>query len=370
MPTIKDEKLREKQSNYWHPIKGAGERWKSSWENGTNPIKGALDVGLAALLPSWLKVGQAIYDIKKSYDNLTSENGVKKTVKEIKEGDYGPAAVSFIGDLFDAANIYSPIAGKENIIKDRFIGVKDYLKWKKNPISLYYNSPSYIDKNNSTPIINISNIEGRRDWRNNKIEGTLKDTQTKVYARRTKNKEGKEKFSTFASIEKDNPNTLNIHLTNPGSTFPAISLATKSPSGTYIGDATFRVNETRNTNYPIGQQLINADLEGKPLNFAKILFGNAQKDMPVNYSTDSYPIILESKNRFPNSELRYLENVYTPLNKLGNNTFINGLDLEGKSLEEQLKLINDFILSKNPKARKAIIRDGEILFPHPMIYKK
>lgn len=32
MPEIKDKKLREKQSNYWHPIKGAAERWKSSWE--------------------------------------------------------------------------------------------------------------------------------------------------------------------------------------------------------------------------------------------------------------------------------------------------------------------------------------------------
>lgn len=369
MPEIKDEKLREKQNNYWHPIKGATERWKSSWENGTNPVKGVLDVGLVALLPSWLKVGQAVYDVKKSYDNLTSENGIKKTVREVKEGDYGPAVISFIGDLFDAANIYSPIAGKENIIKDRFIGVKDYLKWKKNPTSLYYNNPSYVNKDKSIPI-SYNNVEGIKDYEDTKIEGEIKNTKTKIYARKTKDKEGKEKFSTFASIEKDNPNTLNLHLSNPGSTFPSVSLATKSPSGTYIGDATFRLDKTRNTNYPIGQQLINADIEEKPLNFVKILFGNAQKDMPVNYSTDSYPIILESKNRFPNSELRYLENVYTPLNGLGNNTFINGLDLKGKSLKEQLKLINNFILSKNPKARKAIIRDGEILFPHPMIYKK
>ena len=74
MPTIKDEELRKKQGNYWHPIKGSWERFKSSWENNTNPVKGVLDIGLLSVIPG-LNIGQAIYDGSK----LLSDNGVKKT---------------------------------------------------------------------------------------------------------------------------------------------------------------------------------------------------------------------------------------------------------------------------------------------------
>lgn len=88
MPTIKDEKLREKQSNYWHPIKGAGERWKSSWENGTNPIKGALDLNLLSLVPG-LNLLQAAYDATQTKENITN------TYRSAKQGDY--KATAFYG---------------------------------------------------------------------------------------------------------------------------------------------------------------------------------------------------------------------------------------------------------------------------------
>ena len=213
-------------------------------------------------------------------------------------------------------------------------------------------------------------LRGIRDYKNTRIEGKTKDTQTKIYARKTKDKQGNPTFSTFASIEKYSPNTLNIHLSNPGSTYPATKLATESPAGTYIGDVTFTPNKERNKNFTVGQRLINADLNNDPLGFIKTLFGSSPKDIPFNYSTDSYPIILQSVSDFPNSELRYLKNVYSPLNNRGNASFIGKLELEGKSLDERLKLINEFIRSKNSKARKAIIKNGEILYPHPIIYKK
>lgn len=384
MPIIKDKKLKERQNNYWKPVKGSWERFKSSWENNINPIKGVLDAGLLSVIPG-LNVGQAIYDGSK----LLSNDGIRKTYNHLKNKEYRKAALSGAGDLYTIitaipggnvvknSDITKKIAKEatENVntasnrINDRLTGVEDYIRWKQNPTSIYYNSPSYVDKNKSVSV-SSENFEGIRDYKNTRIEGKTKDTQTKVYARKTKDKQGNPTFSTFASIEKYSPNTLNIHLSNPGSTYPAIKLATESPAGTYIGDITFTPNKERSKNFTIGQKLINADLNKDPLGFIKTLFGSSSKDVPFNYSTDSYPIILQSTSKFPNSELRYLEGVYSPLNNRGNATFIGELDLEGKSLSERLKLINKFIHSKNPKARKAIVRDGEILFPHPLIYKK
>lgn len=98
MPIIKDKEIRNKGSNYWHPIKGSWERWKSSWDSGTNPIKVALDLNLASLVPG-LNIGQTIYDANQTKDN------VKQTYKSIKEGDYKNAAIAggaIILDLFGA----------------------------------------------------------------------------------------------------------------------------------------------------------------------------------------------------------------------------------------------------------------------------
>lgn len=78
MPIIKDDRLR--QNNYWHPIKGAPQRWKSSWENGTNPVKVVFDSGLASFMPG-INLIQALYSAKQSYDNLASNKGIKKNYK-------------------------------------------------------------------------------------------------------------------------------------------------------------------------------------------------------------------------------------------------------------------------------------------------
>lgn len=69
MPLIKDKKLREKQNNYWNPIGGSWKRFKSSWENNTNPIKAVLDLNLASLVPG-LNIAQTAYDINQTKDNV------------------------------------------------------------------------------------------------------------------------------------------------------------------------------------------------------------------------------------------------------------------------------------------------------------
>lgn len=103
MPIIKDDKLR--QNNYWHPIKGAPQRWKSSWENGTNPVKVVFDSGLASFMPG-INVIQALYSAKQSYDNLASNKGIKKTIREAKKGNYSSAIKSGLGDLLDLSGVY------------------------------------------------------------------------------------------------------------------------------------------------------------------------------------------------------------------------------------------------------------------------
>lgn len=93
----------QRRKNYFHPIKGAWDRWKSSLENNTNPVKAVLDHGLASFIPG-LNIGQAIYSAAQSYNNLTSDNGVKKTERLIKEKD-PKAILSLIGDAMDISGI-------------------------------------------------------------------------------------------------------------------------------------------------------------------------------------------------------------------------------------------------------------------------
>lgn len=98
MPIIKDEKLRRKRNSYWNPITGAWERWKSSWENGTNPIRAALDSNLLSLV-SGLSFIQSLYDA-----NQTKEN-VKDLTKAIKDKDVvnsGLLGSSIILDIIGA----------------------------------------------------------------------------------------------------------------------------------------------------------------------------------------------------------------------------------------------------------------------------
>lgn len=98
MPIIKDEELRKKQSNYWHPVKGAAERWKSSWNNGTNPIKAALDLNLLSLVPG-LNLAQVVYDT-----NQTKED-VKTAYNSAKQGnftDLGLLSGTILVDLLGA----------------------------------------------------------------------------------------------------------------------------------------------------------------------------------------------------------------------------------------------------------------------------
>lgn len=93
-----DEETQRRRDNYFHPIKGAWDRWKSSLENNTNPVKAVLDHGLGSFIPG-LNIGQAIYSAVQSYNNLTSDNGVKKTEELIKEKD-PKAILSLIGTLW------------------------------------------------------------------------------------------------------------------------------------------------------------------------------------------------------------------------------------------------------------------------------
>lgn len=98
MPIIKDEKLRKKQSNYWHPIKGSWDRFKSSWENNTNPIKGALNLNLLSLIPG-LNLLQTVYDADQTKENITN------TYRSAKQGDYKATALyggSVLLDLLGA----------------------------------------------------------------------------------------------------------------------------------------------------------------------------------------------------------------------------------------------------------------------------
>jgi len=78
---------------------------KEGWENILNGkyFTGAAEV-LSPLMfgeSAWNKVAQGAY----GGIQLLNENGIPKTWREIKEGNYGRAALSGVGDLFNTALI-------------------------------------------------------------------------------------------------------------------------------------------------------------------------------------------------------------------------------------------------------------------------
>ena len=391
MPIIKDEELKKKQSNYWHPVKGSWERFKSRWENNTNPIKGVLDSGLLSIIPG-LNIGQAVYDGSKLFSN----EGVKKTYNHFKNRDFSKAAISGLGDIFTVTTaipggkaIRNSNLGKKaeqniievadrtkqntsrivNRVEDKVLGVSDYLRYKNSP-NIYNNSPQYVNREKSEPIILTRGTDGVVEYLQynpktnrtpRKAEWMLENQKWYGY-----DPDGGG-FFEFANITPSKPNILNLHLSDKSTNMPAMKVIKESPKGTYVGDTMW---EGEGENAPlskaatVGQKLLNTD---GTFDFWKALFSKPNTKI-VNYSEDSYPYLLrQAKNK--GFGLRYLENVYTPLNSSGvNSTFLN--NIKDSDIKTQLNLINkEYIRKANPKARKAIIKDGQILFPHPMIIK-
>lgn len=222
MPIIRDEELRKKQSNYWHPVKGAAERWKSSWNNGTNPIKAALDLNLLSLVPG-LNLAQVIYDT-----NQTKED-IKTTYNSAKQGNFidlgllsGSMLVDYLGakkagnDLQERArkSMYQKITplgyGNQHpsdtksrrrqvlewagdVISGRKIDTNDIPEWKRN---LENFEPEKI--NPKTKLNNKANAEFRDQAYRKALRLNPRDENKNIY---TKNADGKT-YSYNKNVEK------------------------------------------------------------------------------------------------------------------------------------------------------------------------
>lgn len=93
----------ERNKDYWS-LSGASNRWRASWNNGTNPVKGALDNGLGYANPV-TAVANTAYDVYNAYDQLSSPQGLAKTWGLFKQGKLGKAAVSAAGDVLTMADL-------------------------------------------------------------------------------------------------------------------------------------------------------------------------------------------------------------------------------------------------------------------------
>lgn len=103
-PSTDTRTAEQRNKDYLHPTKGAWDRWVASWVNGTNPVKGALDTGLAYTNPV-TAVGNAVYDAYNAYDQLSSPQGLAKTWGLFRQGNLGRAAASAAGDVLAAADL-------------------------------------------------------------------------------------------------------------------------------------------------------------------------------------------------------------------------------------------------------------------------
>jgi hypothetical protein len=103
-PSTDDRTSAQRNADYWHWWKGAKDRWITSWNTGTNPVRASLDAGLGYANPA-TAVPSAIYDAYNAYDMLSSPNGLAKTWGLVKHGKIGKAAMSAAGDMMAAADL-------------------------------------------------------------------------------------------------------------------------------------------------------------------------------------------------------------------------------------------------------------------------
>lgn len=113
-PSTDNRTSAERNRDYWNFWKGSTDRWNTSWDNGTNPVKGALDNGLGYTNPV-TAVANTAYDIYNAYDQLSSPQGLAKTWGLFKQGNLGKAAVSAVGDALAVSDLVPGMPETPNV---------------------------------------------------------------------------------------------------------------------------------------------------------------------------------------------------------------------------------------------------------------
>ena len=387
-PLKTQKEANKERSKYFHPIKGATERWNSSWSNNTNPVKASLDSGLASFIPG-LKMAQLAYDGYKSYNNLVSDNGYRKTVNEFKSGNYGKGTLSLLGDILDVTSSLDPaeealFKSKEYVLKpflrrnpilvDRTQGAKDLFKYRNSP-NLINNTPHIVSSQDrgfihdklpfSAKEFKIDGTVDRYYTPDERVEMRFADKNPKGRVIITYNK-GKD--DSIADIYSEAPNTLNLHMTKNTKGYGK-DLIRKSPAGTYIGDLQAVEGFDRSIG-TLGQQAIKKFQDTNNMTEAfRVLFKKDNSVTPINLSSDSYRMMLKSAGnpKRGNFELRYIPDKYAPLNEYGNMDLLE--KMKGLPLYDQLQIATNYVLKANPNARLPKIVNGEVVFPIPVLLK-
>lgn len=102
-PSTDNRTAAERNKDYWS-LSGATDRWNASWDNGTNPVKGALDNGLGYANPATATVN-GVYDAYRAYNDLSSPYGLASTWGLIKAGEWKNAVLSGTGNVLSALDL-------------------------------------------------------------------------------------------------------------------------------------------------------------------------------------------------------------------------------------------------------------------------
>lgn len=198
------------------------------------------------------------------------------------------------------------------------------------------------------------------------------DNNAHRYYYRTPRNDWGEVEPYFAEVYPDRKNTVNYFVNDYVTAGEVRRMLKEAPVGSYHGgDLNPMEGKYIQIAMTQGEKLRNAK---NPLSFMKAIVGPTNNPKIGNYSTDSYPLILRA-GKGDGRELRYIEGSYSPLNQagrfdkfgLGTDRAVTAKDLA--DLEERLQVINETLKRLNPKARKARIKDGEIVYPHMMVIK-
>lgn len=357
---------------------------------------------LGQIIASFLPVVSDVQDAKDFYDAYTEGDKLGMTLAALGFIPFfGGAATNanrFLRRSKKIAKVEDKIAEKasdvQNLIEDRVQGVKDYIKYRKAPSAydagpdLYFenkggnsthwewhlNKPYRVNNGNvkvyseyadDEPYRNVRKVSGRA------MDRVTSDNNAQRYYYRTPETEYGEYEPYFAEIYPDRKNTVNYFINDYVAADEVKRMVNEAPVGSYHGGDLNPKNKYTEIARTQGEKLRNAK---NPISFIDAIIGPSTNPKISNYSTDSYPLILRGANR-PDRELRYIEGSYSPLNgagisdrfKLGTTKATNAEELA--ELQEKLEEINATLKRLNPKARKARIKDGEIVFPHMMILK-
>lgn len=373
-----DEKtLNEKAKDYWHPIKGARQRWKASMSNETNPYVGIKKVVLPAI-----GIASVLSGLGPGYQMLktaaTAPHGWTNLVTNLAIDGAAGTAGAYVGEKIDkhivggtgevgaVAGGLGSIYGVNKIPwkQDLNLATTRTLPNKKDIDQVFDRPETYegdiaVDWKTRNAITweSRSNPYYFKDRKESFVK--LFPNHKKVHLRQSDLEGG----SSIYQFKQSKPNTIEFHLGNP-----------KNPPKN-SRDALGSVKTIINEEIPSGTYTTpDSRLQSRPARFYyEGVFSKAPKKTIINspVSYDGYRALWLT-GQSPKMQTDIAENaVFTDFHQPVNPKNIRLMRLHQEALKtKDLTKLNDYLVNKLHATPAELNNQGEIEFKVPIFYKK